>query len=63
VKLEKNADPKELEAMKQNPATARWLDYDLSMFGKPDTKLEDNQTYKLGDLRSRSFSPRKRKVI
>ncbi len=43
-------DPEDLEAMKQDPAMAKWFEYDFSIFGPPDIHLEDNQIYKLGNL-------------
>lgn len=46
----KHFDPKMTEAMKQDSATAKWFDYDLSIFGPPDINVEDNQIYKLGSL-------------
>lgn len=48
--VEKNADPKELEAMKHNPEIAKWFEYDLSsFFPSPDIYLDDSQTYTLGE--------------
>jgi hydroxyacylglutathione hydrolase len=46
----KHFDPKLTEAMKQDSATAKWFDYDLSIFGPPDINVEDNHIFKLGDL-------------
>ena len=47
--MEKNADPRELQEMKQNPDIAAWFEYDLSAFPVPDIWLEDNQVYTLGE--------------
>jgi hydroxyacylglutathione hydrolase len=45
-----NWNPEELQAMRQDTALAKWFEYDFSIFVKPDICLEDNQTYKLGNL-------------
>jgi glyoxylase-like metal-dependent hydrolase (beta-lactamase superfamily II) len=50
--MEKNADPKELQEMKQNPDIAAWFEYDLSAFPVPDIWLEDNQVYTLGESKT-----------
>jgi hypothetical protein len=54
--VEKNADPKELEEMKQNPEIAKWFEYDLSSFFPiPDIYLDDHQTYTLGESKIVTF--------
>jgi glyoxylase-like metal-dependent hydrolase (beta-lactamase superfamily II) len=50
-----NADPKDLEEMKQDTGIAKWFTYDLSIFREPDVYLEDNQIYKLGELEIKTF--------
>jgi len=52
---EKNWDPKVTEAMKQNPETRKWFEYDLTKFKKPDIYVGDNEIYKLGDLEINTF--------
>ena len=47
----KNFDPKMTEALKNNPETAKWFEYDLSIFGPPDVNLADGQIYPLGALK------------
>ena len=49
--IEKNWDPNELAEMKQDPAIGKWFEYDLSIFSEPDKYLEDNQIFKLGNLK------------
>jgi len=51
----KHFDPQITEKMKQDPATAKWFEYDLSIFGPPDVKLGDDQIYKLGNLEIRTI--------
>ncbi len=51
----KHFDPGMTEELKQNPATAKWFDYDLAAFGPPQVYLEDNQIYKLGKLQIRTI--------
>jgi hydroxyacylglutathione hydrolase len=51
----KHFDPRMTEGLKQNPATAKWFDYDLSVFGPPQICLEDNQTCNLGNLQIRTI--------
>ena len=41
--------------MKQSPDFRKWFEYDMSLFKDPDIYLEDNQTYKLGNLEIRSI--------
>lgn len=54
----KNSPPEELAQLKQNPGTAKWLEYDFRIFGPPDIFLEDGQVYKLGEVKIRTiFSP------
>ena len=53
--IEKNMDPSELTAMKSIPGVSQWFEIDPSEFVKPDFFLEDNQTYKLGKHRIRTF--------
>jgi glyoxylase-like metal-dependent hydrolase (beta-lactamase superfamily II) len=54
--VEKNADPKELTGMKQNPEIAKWFEYNpSSFFPVPDIYLEDNQTYALGESKIVTF--------
>ena len=53
--IEKNWDPKELAEMKKDPVLRKWFDYDLSIFGEPDIYLEDNQIYKLGNLKIQTY--------
>jgi glyoxylase-like metal-dependent hydrolase (beta-lactamase superfamily II) len=51
----KHFDPKMTEALKQDSATAKWFEYDLTIFGPSDINLEDNQIYKLGNLEIRTI--------
>jgi len=54
--VEKNAEPKELKQMKQNPEVAKWFEYDLStFFPTPDLYLDDHQTYALGESKIVTF--------
>lgn len=48
-------DPREIEAMKQDPEYARWFAYDMSIFGEPDVLLEDGQSFALGDFTIRTI--------
>lgn len=51
----KNFPPEVTEALKQDSATAKWFEYDLSIFGPPDINVEDNQIFKLGNLEIRTI--------
>lgn len=51
----KQFDPKLTELLRQDSATAKWFEYDLTIFGPPDINLEDNQIYKLGKLKIRTI--------
>jgi hydroxyacylglutathione hydrolase len=47
--------PEDVAEMKQSLEFRKWFEYDLSIFKEPDIYLEDNQTYKLGNLEIRTF--------
>lgn len=47
--------PEDVAEMKKSPEFSKWFEYDLSIFKEPDIYLEDNQTYKLGNLEIRTF--------
>lgn len=47
--------PEMVAEMTNAPEFKKWMDYDISIFKKPDIHLEDNQTYKLGNLEIRTF--------
>ena len=47
--------PEMYAGMMKVPEIKKWEDYDLSIFVKPDIYLEDDQTYKLGNLEIRTF--------
>jgi hydroxyacylglutathione hydrolase len=47
--------PEITEELRQDPQTAKWFGYDLTIFGPPDICLEDNQVYKLGNLEIRTL--------
>lgn len=38
-----------------HPELAKWMECDLTIFKEPDIYLEDNQTYKLGELEIRTM--------
>lgn len=46
----KNFPPEVTESLKKDSATAKWFEYDLSIFGPPDINVAGNQIYKLGNL-------------
>jgi len=47
--------PEIYDGMMKNPEIKKWESYDLSIFVKTDVYLEDNQTYKLGNLEIRTI--------
>ena len=47
--------PELYEAMLNSPDLKKYVEMDLSIFTKPDIYLEDNQTYRLGNLEIRTF--------
>ncbi len=53
--IKENMSPEELAQMKQNPEIAKWFEYDLSLFRKPDIYLEDNQVYRLGNQKIKTI--------
>jgi glyoxylase-like metal-dependent hydrolase (beta-lactamase superfamily II) len=53
--VEKNVDPKDLEEAKQNPVIKKWFEIDPTTFGEIDIYLEDEQIYKLGNLKIRTI--------
>ena len=48
--LMKNSDSAQIAKMKQDTAQAKWLKYDLTIFGPPQINVEEGQVYKLGEL-------------
>jgi len=48
--MHKNFPPEVIAELRQNPATAKWEEYDFSIFGPPDIFLEDNQAFRLGEV-------------
>jgi glyoxylase-like metal-dependent hydrolase (beta-lactamase superfamily II) len=52
---EKNVDPKDLEEAKQNPVIKKWFEFDPSTLGDIDIYLEDDQVYKLGNLKIKTI--------
>jgi len=50
-----NWNPEVIQEMKQDSATAKWFEYDMSIFGPPDICLKGNQTYKLGKLKIKTI--------
>lgn len=44
----KNYGPSWLAAVKSNPETAKFLDFNMKSLGKPDIFVEDNQIFRLG---------------
>jgi glyoxylase-like metal-dependent hydrolase (beta-lactamase superfamily II) len=50
-----NWNAEELQAMRQDSATAQWFEYDFSIFGPPDILLEDDQIYQLGKLKIKTI--------
>lgn len=47
--------PEDVAEMKKSPEFKKWFEYDMTIFKEPDIYLEDNQTYKLGNLEVRTF--------
>ena len=47
--------PEMTAEMKTMPEIRKWFEYDLSIFKEPDIHLEDNQTYRLGNLEIRTL--------
>ena len=47
--------PEMYDGMMKNPEIKKWEEYDLSIYVNPDINLEDDQTYKLGNLEIRTI--------
>jgi len=47
--------PEMVAEMRKDPEYRKWMEYDMSIFEKPDIYLDDNQTYKLGNLEIRTY--------
>lgn len=47
--------PEMYDGMMKNPKIKKWEEYDLSIYVNPDINLEDDQTYKLGNLEIRTI--------
>jgi len=55
---EKKLSPDEVAEIKKLPGAVRIMSFDISSVCTPDVFLEDNQTYKVGDIEIRTiFSP------
>jgi glyoxylase-like metal-dependent hydrolase (beta-lactamase superfamily II) len=52
---DKNVPPNDLEKAKKNPVIKMWYEFDPSAVGKVDIHLEDNQIYKLGSLKIKTY--------
>jgi glyoxylase-like metal-dependent hydrolase (beta-lactamase superfamily II) len=53
--FKQNWDSKAYQAMMDHPEMGKWFRMDTAKFTKPDIFLEDNQIYKLGDLKIKTF--------
>jgi len=51
----KNYGPEWLAEVKSNPQTARFLDFDMGLLGKPDIFVEDNQVFRVGLIELRAI--------
>jgi glyoxylase-like metal-dependent hydrolase (beta-lactamase superfamily II) len=47
--------PDMMAQMRQSPQFEEWFAYDMAIFQEPDLELEDNQSYRLGNLEIRTF--------
>ncbi len=47
--------PDMMAQMRQAKQFEKWFAYDMAVFKEPDLELEDNQSYKLGNLEIRTF--------
>jgi glyoxylase-like metal-dependent hydrolase (beta-lactamase superfamily II) len=47
--------PDMVTGMMEDPNLKKWFELDMAIFEKPDIYLDDNQTYKLGGHKIRTF--------